>query len=86
MENNTNNNGIGQGKNHNNRKKLFLSDTDNKLAGVCGGFADYFNIDSTVIRLLYIFITIATGILPGVIAYLVAWATIPRSQKEIGSL
>ena len=56
-------------------KKLYRSRKDSKIAGVCGGIAEYFNIDSTIIRLLAV-ITIFFGG-SGVISYLIAWLIIP---------
>lgn len=61
------------------RKKFYLSQTDKKLAGVCGGIADYLNVDSTVIRILMIFLTIAYG--TGPLAYLIIWAVAPRNRS-----
>jgi phage shock protein C len=58
-------------------KKLFLSE-DKKLLGVCGGIGEYFEIDPSLIRLGWIVITILTGVVPGVIAYFVAAAIIPK--------
>lgn len=57
-------------------KKLYLSDTDKKLFGVCGGLAEYFGIDSTVIRLLWIIFVFVMG--TGLLAYLVAALIMPR--------
>jgi len=61
-------------------KKLYRSRREEKIAGVCGGLGEFFNIDPTLIRLLVIFITIATGIFPMLLTYLVAWLVIPREQ------
>jgi phage shock protein PspC (stress-responsive transcriptional regulator) len=52
-------------------KKFKLSTTDKKLAGVCGGIADYMNIDATLVRAAFILIALFTGV--GLIAYLVLW-------------
>ena len=58
-------------------KKLYLSKTDKKIAGVCGGIAEYFDIDSTVVRLLWIVATLfSMG--AGILAYLIAWIIIPE--------
>ena len=62
-------------------KRLYLSETDKKISGVCGGIAEFFNIDSSLIRLAWVLITILTGILPGLIAYLVAAIVIPKSEN-----
>ena len=59
-------------------KKLYLSDVDKKLAGVCGGIGEYFNIDSTLIRLGWVFLSIPTAFFGGIIAYFIAAAIIPR--------
>ena len=61
-------------------KKFYLSNTDKKMGGVCGGLAEYFNVDSTFIRLLFIM----GGLLGGftVIVYLALWAITPRRTKE----
>ncbi len=54
-------------------KRLFRSSTDRAIAGVCGGFAEYLELDVTLVRLLWALAVVFTGILPGVIAYLLAW-------------
>ncbi len=58
-------------------KKLYKSRTVKTIAGVCGGLEDYFNIDVTIIRLIWVALTIATGIFPGVFAYVAAALIIP---------
>lgn len=62
-------------------KKLYLS-KDKKLAGVCGGVAEYYDTDPTLIRLAWIVITIVTGVVPGLIAYIVAAIVMPQ-QPEV---
>ncbi|KUK86086.1 MAG: Phage shock protein C, PspC [candidate division TA06 bacterium 34_109] len=57
-------------------KKLYRSRKDRKIAGVCGGIAEYFNIDSTIVRLLAV-ITIFFGG-GGIIAYIISWIIIPE--------
>lgn len=59
-------------------KKLYLSEADKKISGVCGGLGEYFNIDSTIIRLAWVLLCIPTAVIGGVIAYFVAAAIIPR--------
>ncbi len=59
-------------------KRLYLSTTDKKLAGVCGGLGEYFEADPTIIRLTTAVIAIITGVIPMLIGYLVAWMIIPR--------
>lgn len=61
-------------------KKLYRSNTDKKLAGVCGGIAEYFDIDPTIVRLGWILFCLAGG--AGVLGYIIAALLIP-SQAEI---
>lgn len=62
-------------------KRIYLSDTNKKIGGVCGGIGEYFGIDPTLIRLLTVIISFMTGVIGGVIAYIVAWAIIPQQPK-----
>ena len=50
----------------------------NKMGGVCAGFANYFSMDVTLFRLLFVFCTLATGI--PFIFYFLAWAIMPRND------
>ncbi len=59
-------------------KKLYRSSTDTFITGVCGGVAEYFTIDSTVLRLIWVLIVTFTGFVPGVLAYIVAAMIMPR--------
>ncbi len=60
------------------RLRLHRSRTDRKLAGVCGGIAEYFSIDPTVVRFAWAVLTVVPGcIVLGVMAYLVAWFIMP---------
>ena len=57
-------------------KRLYRSRTDKKLAGVCGGFADYLGIDPVIPRLVWVIFALAAGM--GLLAYLVCWIVIPQ--------
>ena len=59
-----------------NEKKLYKSSTDKKLAGVCGGIAEYFNIDVNIVRICAVLIGCAGG--AGVIAYIAAAMLLPE--------
>jgi phage shock protein PspC (stress-responsive transcriptional regulator) len=64
--------------------RLTLSDTDRKLAGVCGGMAEYFNVDATMVRLIWVVGSILFGaVIGGVVAYLLAWIIMPRRQDLV---
>jgi phage shock protein C len=61
------------------RRHVRRSATNRKIAGVCGGLAEYFNVDPTVVRLVWVIFTIVPGaIVFGVLAYLVAWFITPE--------
>ncbi|MFW6287534.1 MAG: PspC domain-containing protein, partial [bacterium] len=57
-------------------KKIYRSRKDRMLGGVCGGIADYFNIDTTIVRLAAVLLLFAEGI--GLILYIIAWIVIPE--------
>ena len=51
------------------------------LGGVCGGLAEYFDVDATPIRLLFIALTIFTALFPMVIFYIIAWIIVPVEEQ-----
>lgn len=59
-------------------RRLFRSETNKMLAGVCGGIGEYFNIDPTLIRLAWVILSIPTAIFGGLFAYIIAAIIIPR--------
>jgi phage shock protein C len=59
-------------------KKLMRSRADRKIAGVCAGLAEYLELDVSLVRILWFFITLACGIFPGVVAYVLGWIIIPE--------
>ncbi|HCO18273.1 MAG TPA: PspC domain-containing protein [Tissierellales bacterium] len=63
-------------------KRLYLSDTDKKIAGVCGGIAEYFGIDFTLIRLGWVFLLLPTAFIGGIVMYFLAAAIIPHRPPE----
>jgi phage shock protein C len=65
------------------QKRLMRSTTDSKIAGVCGGLAEYMDVDSTVVRLVWVLVTFFTGIVFGIIAYFVAWLVMPLAPVLI---
>ena len=61
--------------------RLTRSTVDRKVAGVCGGLAEYFHVDPAVVRLVWAVLTVVPGaIVLGVVAYLVAWFIMPESH------
>jgi len=59
-------------------KRLYLSQTDKKIAGICGGVAQYMEVDSTVVRLVAVILAVVTGFFPLLLGYLIAWILIPK--------
>jgi len=57
-------------------KKLTRSRTDSKIAGVCGGFADYLELDVTLVRILWLMLVLFGGW--GLLGYLIAWIVMPQ--------
>ena len=62
-------------------KKLYLSDTNRKIGGVCGGLGEYFDVDPTLVRVIFILIALLSLGL-GVLAYLLIWMIVPRKPKS----
>mgnify|MGYP003292615410 CR=1 FL=1 len=58
------------------KKKLYRSRRNVKLCGVCGGIAEYFSIDPTIVRLILVLFTVAGG--AGVLAYIICALVIPQ--------
>lgn len=63
-------------------KKLRRTKDDKVLAGVLGGFGKYFEIDSVLLRVIFIFVVLITGLFPGVIAYILAIFVMPVAGSE----
>jgi phage shock protein C len=64
--------------------RLFRSSVDRKIAGVCGGLAEYLGADSTVVRLIWAILAIVPGaVVLGIAAYLVAWFIIPSAPAPL---
>ncbi len=61
-------------------KKLYRSTKDKMVTGVLSGIGDYFAIDPTLLRLLFIILTVLTGIFPFVIIYIIAAFIIPEKK------
>lgn len=64
-----------------NGKKLYRSDKNKMLAGVCGGIAEYFGVDPTLIRLAWVVFSLLGG--SGLLAYILAAIIIPRDDSNL---
>ena len=60
-------------------RKLYRSETQRMVAGVCGGLAEYFNIDARVMRVLFLILAVFGG--SGIVIYLVMWILVPDARK-----
>ncbi|MDR2980576.1 MAG: PspC domain-containing protein [Bacteroidales bacterium] len=63
-----------------NYKKLYRSLNDKKIAGVCGGLGEYFNIDPTLIRVIFLALFLGAGI--GLLLYLILWLVVPNESQK----
>lgn len=61
-------------------KKLYRSRTDRMLAGVCGGLGQYYGIDSTWVRLIFILFLLAGG--SALLAYVILWIVVPLAPLD----
>lgn len=63
-------------------KKLLRSEKNKMIGGVCAGFGEYFDIDYTLVRLIFVALALMTAIFPMLIFYIVAWIVIPVDKKK----
>jgi phage shock protein C len=57
-------------------RKLYRSKTNRQLAGVCGGLAQYFNFDATLVRVLFVLLAVLGG--SGLVLYVAMWIIVPK--------
>ncbi len=61
-------------------KRLHLSKTDKKIFGVCGGIGETYDVDPTLVRLIVVFLCLATAIIPVAATYIIAWLIMPSPE------
>ena len=61
---------------------LYRSRTHRMLAGVCGGIADWLGWSPTLVRILYVIVSIASAAFPGILVYLILWIAMPEASSE----
>ena len=61
-------------------RKLFRSRTDRSIAGICGGLAEFFHVDTTVLRLITLFLILFGGL--SIWAYIILWIVIPEESAR----
>lgn len=62
-------------------KRLYRSLKDRKIAGVCGGIAEYFNIDPVIVRVIAVLLLLPGGF-PGFLPYVIMWVVVPDNPKQ----
>lgn len=62
-------------------KRLYRSRKDRKIAGVCGGIAEYFGVDPTIIRVIAVLLLLPGGA-PGLLPYIILWIIVPENPKQ----
>jgi phage shock protein C len=67
---------LGKGAAMDPSRKLYRSTTNRQLAGVCGGLAQYFNIDATLVRVLFVLLAVLGG--SGLVLYVAMWIIVPK--------
>jgi phage shock protein C len=61
-------------------RRIYRSRDKRMIAGVCGGLAEYLDVDVTVIRLLYVLISVMSALFPGILIYILSMFIIPRED------
>ncbi len=63
-------------------KKLTRSEENKMIGGVCAGLGNYFDIDFTLVRLIFVALGLVTVLFPMIIFYVIAWIVIPAAEKK----
>lgn len=61
--------------------KAFKRSNNKMLAGVCGGIAEYFNLDPTIVRVGYVLLSIFSAGFPGILVYIILWVIMPPADS-----
>lgn len=64
-------------------KRLMRSVSDRKIAGVCAGLAEYFDLDVTIIRVVWLLLLLCAG--TGLLAYIIMWIVVPLAPESLAS-
>lgn len=62
----------------NGTKRFTRSIHDRMLAGVCGGIAEYFDVDATLVRVAFVLLSVLSAAFPGLLVYLILWLVVPE--------
>jgi phage shock protein C len=64
-------------------REMIRPRANRKIAGVCAAFGHYLDVDVTLVRILWAFVTLAAGIFPGVLSYILAWIIVPEEPEPL---
>lgn len=67
------------------KKRLTRSADDKRIAGVLGGLAEYFDVDPVLVRLLFVLATVFSGIVPGILGYILAVIIVPPAPAHLAA-
>jgi phage shock protein C len=65
-------------------RQLRRSRTNRQIAGVVGGLAEYFRVDPTLLRVIYVVVSIISAAFPGLLVYVLLWLLIPEAEDLAG--
>ena len=65
------------------QKKLYRSESNEKIAGVCAGLAEYFDVDVTLVRIAFVALSLIGG--PGIMLYIILWLVLPEESDTFKS-
>jgi len=68
-----------------NYKRIYRSRSESMIAGLAGGLANYFNVDPVLVRLAFVGAGFLTGIVPGLLAYVVGWIIVPLEPLPLAT-
>lgn len=63
----------------NGTKRFTRSIHDRMIAGICGGIAEYFDVDATLVRVAFVLLSVLSAAFPGLIVYLILWLVVPEA-------
>jgi len=61
-------------------KRLRRSNKKKMIAGVCGGIAEYFDLDPSIVRIVYVLVSVLSVAFPGILFYILMWIIVPQSD------
>ena len=63
-------------------KRIYRSEKDKVIGGIFGALGEMYSVDPTLLRLIFVFIAIVTGVIPFLVTYIIAWMIIPIKESD----